>query len=145
MPPRSGRVPRCIVLAPTRELAKQVEREFQESSPGLKVGCFYGGKTCPALAFLPSCCLLLRAVPHFLFLEGSHREVHLVGRHVHVLTGMLGGWAGVDIGQQIRQLRAGVDVAVGTPGRFIDLINRGNLDLSMVRTPPLTRAPWGIS
>lgn len=40
--------------------------------------------------------------------------------------------AGVDIGQQIRQLRGGVDVAVGTPGRFIDLINRGNLDLSMV-------------
>ena len=25
--------------------------------------------------------------------------MHLVGRHVHVLTGMLGGWAGVDIGQ----------------------------------------------
>ena len=39
---------------------------------------------------------------------------------------------GVDIGQQIRQLRSGVDVAVGTPGRFIDLINRGNLDLRMV-------------
>ena len=58
-----------------------MEREFQESAPGLVVGCYYGG---------------------------------------------------VDIGQQIRQLRSGVDVAVGTPGRFIDLINRGNLDLGMV-------------
>ena len=41
--------------------------------------------------------------------------------------------AGVDIGAQIRQLRKGIDVAVGTPGRFIDLINRGNMDLCMVR------------
>ena len=38
-----GRRPRCIILAPTRELAKQVEREFQDSSPGLTVGCYYGG------------------------------------------------------------------------------------------------------
>ena len=38
-----GRAPRCIVLAPTRELAKQVEREFAGSAPGLNVGCFYGG------------------------------------------------------------------------------------------------------
>lgn len=42
--------------------------------------------------------------------------------------------AGVDIGQQIRQLRSGVDVAVGTPGRVIDLINRNCLDLSLVTT-----------
>ena len=38
----------------------------------------------------------------------------------------------MDIGTQIRKLRGGIDVAVGTPGRFIDLINRGNLDLGMV-------------
>ncbi len=42
-PPQRGRSPRCIILAPTRELAKQVEKEFQESAPGLNVGCFYGG------------------------------------------------------------------------------------------------------
>lgn len=40
--------------------------------------------------------------------------------------------AGVDIGAQIRQLRSGVDVAVGTPGRVIDLIQRNCLDLSLV-------------
>ena len=38
-----GRTPRCIVLAPTRELANQVEREFAASAPTLAVGCFYGG------------------------------------------------------------------------------------------------------
>ena len=36
--------PRCIILAPTRELAKQVEREFQDSAPKLRTGCFYGGE-----------------------------------------------------------------------------------------------------
>jgi superfamily II DNA/RNA helicase len=41
--PAAGRTPRCIVLAPTRELANQVEREFAASAPSLSVGCFYGG------------------------------------------------------------------------------------------------------
>jgi len=38
-----GRNPKCIVLAPTRELAKQVEREFASVAPTLKTGCYYGG------------------------------------------------------------------------------------------------------
>eukprot|EP00850_Spirogloea_muscicola_P010336 SM000060S19668 [mRNA] locus=s60:435129:441330:- [translate_table: standard] len=40
---RAGRAPRCLVLAPTRELAKQVEREFVESAPHLACLCVYGG------------------------------------------------------------------------------------------------------
>ena len=44
-----------------------------------------------------------------------------------------GRGAGADIGPQIRQLRRGMDVAVGTPGRVMDLMNRGVLDLGMVR------------
>lgn len=35
--------PQCLVLAPTRELAKQVEREIGLTAPSLNVGCFYGG------------------------------------------------------------------------------------------------------
>lgn len=31
------------MLAPTRELAKQVERELVESAPNLNVVCVYGG------------------------------------------------------------------------------------------------------
>ncbi|KAG0606117.1 hypothetical protein M758_9G115200 [Ceratodon purpureus] len=79
--PRSGRSPRALVLAPTRELAKQVEREFCESAPMLSTVCVYGG---------------------------------------------------VSISTQQRQLDRGVDVAVGTPGRIIDLIDRGSLRLEEV-------------
>lgn len=38
-----GRNPLCLVLAPTRELAKQVEKEFHESAPSLDTICVYGG------------------------------------------------------------------------------------------------------
>ncbi|KAG5044188.1 hypothetical protein JHK87_008103 [Glycine soja] len=40
---RSGRLPRFLVLAPTRELAKQVEKEIKESAPYLSTVCVYGG------------------------------------------------------------------------------------------------------
>lgn len=40
---RSGRHPRFLVLAPTRELAKQVEKEIKESAPYLSTVCVYGG------------------------------------------------------------------------------------------------------
>ncbi|RLN00118.1 hypothetical protein C2845_PM06G33600 [Panicum miliaceum] len=39
---KPGKLPLAIVLAPTRELAKQVEREFIDSSP-LETLCVYGG------------------------------------------------------------------------------------------------------
>lgn len=39
------RSPGCIVLAPTRELAKQVEREFAATGPTLRTACVYGGTT----------------------------------------------------------------------------------------------------
>ncbi|CAN0897465.1 DEAD-box ATP-dependent RNA helicase 3, chloroplastic [Linum grandiflorum] len=40
---RTGRLPRVLVLAPTRELAKQVEKEIKESAPYLNTVCVYGG------------------------------------------------------------------------------------------------------
>ncbi|KAF2324096.1 hypothetical protein GH714_006600 [Hevea brasiliensis] len=40
---RTGRLPRVLVLAPTRELAKQVEKEINESAPYLNTVCVYGG------------------------------------------------------------------------------------------------------
>ena len=79
--PSHGRPPQCLVLAPTRELAKQVEKELAQAGPTLSVGCYYGGTA---------------------------------------------------IGPQLRELRSGVDVAVGTPGRVIDLIDQDALDLSQV-------------
>ncbi|XP_039053608.1 DEAD-box ATP-dependent RNA helicase 53, mitochondrial-like [Hibiscus syriacus] len=77
-----GRNPLCLVLAPTRELAKQVEKEFHESAPNLDTICVYGG---------------------------------------------------TPISKQMRQLDYGVDIAVGTPGRIIDLLKRGALNLSEVQ------------
>ncbi|KAG1674673.1 hypothetical protein FOA52_007197 [Chlamydomonas sp. UWO 241] len=87
--PVRGRSPRCIVLAPTRELANQVAREFAWLAPSLKMGSFYGGTS---------------------------------------------------IGAQIRDLETGVDVVVGTPGRVIDLIERGSLKLDAVRFAILDEA-----
>ena len=73
--------PRCIVLAPTRELANQVEKEIEATVPSLRTLCVYGG---------------------------------------------------VAITNQERALRRGVDFVVGTPGRLIDLINRGSLQLDNI-------------
>ncbi|CAA7022297.1 unnamed protein product [Microthlaspi erraticum] len=38
-----GKNPLCLVLAPTRELARQVEKEFTESAPSLDTIGLYGG------------------------------------------------------------------------------------------------------
>lgn len=40
---RAGRLPKVLVLAPTRELAKQVEKEIKESAAFLNTVCVYGG------------------------------------------------------------------------------------------------------
>lgn len=42
-------------------------------------------------------------------------------------------YGGVSAGPQIKALRAGVDVLVATPGRFLDLYGQGHMDLSRVR------------
>ncbi|KAL2322423.1 hypothetical protein Fmac_026802 [Flemingia macrophylla] len=84
-----GRDPLALVLAPTRELARQVEKEFIETAPNLDTICLYGG---------------------------------------------------TPIQQQMRQLTYGVDIAVGTPGRIIDLLNRGALSLNTVQFVVLDEA-----
>jgi len=78
-PARNGRLPRVLVMAPTRELAKQVSTEFEVMAPTLGHVCIYGGAM---------------------------------------------------YGPQEGALSRGVDVVVGTPGRVIDHIDRGNLKLS---------------
>ncbi|HEY2980150.1 MAG TPA: DEAD/DEAH box helicase [Anaerolineales bacterium] len=49
-------------------------------------------------------------------------------------------YGGQPYGPQITQLRRGVDVVVGTPGRLLDLLERKVLDLSEVRTVVLDEA-----
>ncbi|ERM97148.1 hypothetical protein AMTRI_Chr04g185450 [Amborella trichopoda] len=86
---RQKRVPSALVLAPTRELARQVQKEFKESAPNLISACLYGG---------------------------------------------------IPIMNQVRVLSFGTDIVVGTPGRIIDLIERGALDLSEVKFVVLDEA-----
>ncbi|CAF1903251.1 unnamed protein product [Brassica napus] len=40
---RRGKNRLCLVLAPTRELARQVEKEFREFASSLDTICLYGG------------------------------------------------------------------------------------------------------
>jgi len=42
-------------------------------------------------------------------------------------------YGGQSISEQQRRIRKGVDVVVGTPGRILDLIDRGDLDFSQLQ------------
>ena len=86
-----GRRPSMIVMAPTRELARQVAEELtQIAKPlNLDVALFHGG---------------------------------------------------VSYDPQARALKAGVDIIVATPGRCIDHLDRGNLDLSEINIAVLDEA-----
>ncbi|KAJ2609736.1 hypothetical protein H4S08_003926 [Coemansia sp. RSA 1365] len=76
-----GRHPRAVILAPTRELAKQVANEIEATTKKFRILTVYGGTS---------------------------------------------------IQDQLYGLRGGVDFVVGTPGRVIDLIDRGSLHLDSV-------------
>ncbi|GJZ07108.1 DEAD-box ATP-dependent RNA helicase 53, mitochondrial-like protein [Tanacetum coccineum] len=84
-----GRNPLAIVMAPTRELSRQVEKEFYDSAPELDTLCVYGGSP---------------------------------------------------IQRQMSTLDRDVDVIMGTPGRVIDLLKRGDLNLSEVKIAILYEA-----
>ena len=58
---------------------------------------------------------------------------------------VLAVYGGAPYIRQINELRRGVDVVVGTPGRLIDLMNRGVLDLSGIRTVVLDEADEMLS
>jgi len=78
-----GRVPRAIVLAPTRELAQQVEKVIS---------------------------MLCREVLNSVCVFG-----------------------GAPIFEQRNAIRNGIDIVVGTPGRVIDLLERGDLSLTGIQ------------
>jgi ATP-dependent RNA helicase RhlE len=59
-------------------------------------------------------------------------------RHTELWVGEIFG--GVPLGPQIRDLKAGFDVVVATPGRLIDHLERGNVDLSEVEVLVLDEA-----
>lgn len=54
-------------------------------------------------------------------------------------------YGGANIESQIRALKRGVDIIVATPGRLIDLMNRGAADLSQIQTVILDEADEMLS
>ena len=83
--------PRCLVLAPTRELAGQIAEGFQT-----------------------------------------------YGKHLPVRGAVLFG--GVNQNPQVKKLRRGIDVLIATPGRLLDLMNQGHVDLSKIEVLVLDEA-----
>src|ERR1700716_1727277 len=79
-----ARMPRSLILEPTRELATQVEAAFER-----------------------------------------------YGKHHRLSTALLIG--GESFGDQLKKLDRGVDVLIATPGRMLDLFERGKILLSDVR------------
>ena len=65
------------------------------------------------------------------------------GRHCNVRV--LAVYGGQPYSPQIRALRHGVDIVVGTPGRLIDLLDKHVLDISQVRTVVLDEADEMLS
>ncbi|MBM7617659.1 ATP-dependent RNA helicase DeaD [Weissella uvarum] len=65
-------------------------------------------------------------------------EIFKLGRDKHVKVQAVFG--GADIRRQINGLKHGAQVVVGTPGRLLDHINRGTVDLSNVKTLVLDEA-----
>ena len=69
--------------------------------------------------------------------------VHNYGQYQNVRV--LAVYGGQSYTPQIRSLKRGVDVVVGTPGRMLDLIRKGLLDLSAVRYLVLDEADEMLS
>lgn len=65
-------------------------------------------------------------------------EIARIGKHLQVRE--LAVYGGSPIDRQIRALRAGVSVVIGTPGRIMDHIDRGTLKLGDVHTLVLDEA-----
>ena len=65
-------------------------------------------------------------------------SVNTYGRHLPLTSAVIFG--GVKINPQIQRLRAGVDIVVATPGRLLDHVSQGTLDLSSVEILVLDEA-----
>jgi ATP-dependent RNA helicase RhlB len=67
-----------------------------------------------------------------------HRDAEALGRHTGFRLGLVFG--GTAYEQQRRQLEAGVDVLIGTPGRLIDYFKQRIFDLEAVQVAVLDEA-----
>lgn len=66
------------------------------------------------------------------------RDLDVAGRDLKMRVLTIYGGTGYD--EQLGALEEGIDIAVGTPGRLLDLANRGALDLSHIQVLVLDEA-----
>ncbi len=64
--------------------------------------------------------------------------VHDIGKHSKIKTALILG--GVNFEKQVRQIRAGAQIIVATPGRLLDHMRQGTLRLNHVQTLVLDEA-----
>ena len=67
-----------------------------------------------------------------------HESFETYGRHLELRHAVIYG--GVKQGRQVNALRYGVDVLIATPGRLLDLVNQGHVDLSEIQSFVLDEA-----
>jgi ATP-dependent RNA helicase RhlE len=65
-------------------------------------------------------------------------EFHLLTRNLRLRAAVIVG--GESMGRQMRELRAGVEVVVACPGRLIDHLNRGTVDLNRIEVVVIDEA-----
>jgi len=70
-------------------------------------------------------------------------QINLMGKHLNLKAMSIYGGAGYE--DQIRGLRQGIPIVVGTPGRMIDHLNRGTLKLNNTHLVVLDEADEMIS
>jgi superfamily II DNA/RNA helicase len=66
------------------------------------------------------------------------RDLDVAGAHLKMRVLTIYGGTGYD--EQLNTLESGIDIAVGTPGRLLDLADRGALDLSEIQVLVLDEA-----
>ncbi len=81
-------------------------------------------------------CLVLTPTRELAAQIGASAQVY--GKHVPIRSTVVFG--GVNIERQIRTLKKSIDIVIATPGRLLDLVNRGVLDLSDVEILVLDEA-----
>ncbi|RAL48525.1 unnamed protein product [Cuscuta campestris] len=69
-------------------------------------------------------------------------QIHEEARKFSYQTGVrvVVAYGGVPINQQLKELERGVDILVATPGRLVDLLERGKVSLQMIRYLALDEA-----
>jgi ATP-dependent RNA helicase RhlE len=70
--------------------------------------------------------------------EQIHKAIGMLGQQTHLRSASIYG--GVDMKPQIHKLRSGVEIIVACPGRLLDHMNRGVIDLSNIEVLVLDEA-----